>query len=174
MINKLVSAVIVAAFSITAVAAQTSAVANPQIPFPAQFFTGGLNYNSQTSPEVTGYVAYAPVINQSSGLYSYTAVDVTSVTKHPFRVQTQISTGAAKWIGTFSGFDWFALGAAGAAFNTNAANTATNIGAALSTGVFATKPLGKKGVFLTLTGKMLYSSTGGIQGPFGIGLGWGK
>jgi hypothetical protein len=153
--------------------AQTqSAMTTPATPFPEQFLGGVVNFNQQTTPQITGDLAYAVRVN-NSGLYNYNAIDITSVSRNPFRLQTAPTSGVAQYVRTVGGFNLFALGTAGAAFSTNAVGAGTDAGAAFSGGMFATKAVGK-GWFMAVTAKVLYTTTGGVQYPIGIGFGWGR
>lgn len=155
-----------AVFSVSLAFAQ----ATPAVPFPDQFVSAGGFYNQANSPAASGFVSYAKKLSES-GIYSYTVIDITSVSKQPFRAQTTTETGLAQFIKSAGSFDIFTVGTAGAALSGTAAGT--NTGFALSGGALVTKAVGA-GWFVGASVRATYSTTGTLQYPVGLVVGWGR
>ena len=141
---------------------------------PDQFVGGGVHYNQQSSPNLSGFVGYAKKINADRGIYSYTLIRETSLTLKPkAQLQTSTETGAAWHVGKFGAFELFALGTGGIAAAGGVQGT--NTGFAGSGGALAVKQL-SGGWFIGASAWAAYSSIpgAGVSYPVGLVLGWGK
>ncbi len=143
-----------------------------QTALPQDYATAGLFYNSYATPHVTGYGAYATKIGTST--YSYSVVDVTSISVKPFRPQTSMTSGVATLLKTFGGVNIFGLATAGPSIAPAATGSGgTDVGFGGSAGFLAVKPL-KNGWTLDIPVRMIVSTIETKpQYVVGIGIGWG-
>ncbi|HXJ38749.1 MAG TPA: hypothetical protein VNH18_05695 [Bryobacteraceae bacterium] len=139
---------------------------------PDQIIVGGLHYDQQSTPNLSGFVGYGKHI--ATGTYSYTLIRETSLTLKPKpQLQTSTETGVAVHVGKFGAFELFGLATGGIAAAGSA--TGTNAGFAGSGGVLATKAL-SRGWFIGASAWAAYSSIpgAGVSYPVGLVIGWGK
>lgn len=146
---------------------------------PDQFVGAGLHYSQQSSPNMSGLVAYAKLVDRDHGVYSYSLIRESSIfvpntgktlAQRVQAMQTSTETGAAVHMPVrFGAFDLFALGTGGLA------STGPNTGIAGSGGVLATKGIGK-GWYIGLSAWAAYADIpgAGISYPVGLVIGWGK
>jgi hypothetical protein len=164
----------------TLVAISAFGQANAVTLYPQQFVGGGLNYNQQASPNLSGFVAYAHLVDKDHGVYSYTLVRESSIFvvgsgktlgQRLQSLHTSTETGAALHAGKFGAFDLWALGTGGIAAATTPDGAATGFSG--SAGGMATKGLGN-GWYIGLAGWYSYSGVAGSTYPVGLVIGWGR
>ncbi len=133
-------------------------------------YAGGISYNNSGTPAIAGTGLYARVLNDGSGTYAFTAVDVLPTNLKPFTVTTNFSAGIAQKVFTIGKVPIFVPTAAGVSFN------GTNTGWAWSTGALASIKLkGNWRVFPTVrVAKSNVSNGTGVQPIVGILFGWGQ
>jgi hypothetical protein len=141
------------------------AVPAPTANLPEDFVAAGVGWNQYAIPQINGWASYARRI--SSGMYSFTTYDVTSIRTRPFTAQTSTRTGIAMWLRSIGPVQIFGLGDAGAAIS------GSNIGGAFSGGGVIGIPLGGSGFRLVLGARVLKTSLSEMQTIYEAGFGWG-
>lgn len=135
---------------------------------PQQFVAAGVSWNQFASPQINGLLVYAKRLTSNNfPTYSYSAVNLLSVSRSPFRLLTTVETGVAQHLTTFGPFRIYGVGMAGLA----AADT--NSGYVVSGGGLALAGIGKGwrvGPYL----RVLKSSLSERQWAAGVMVGWGE
>lgn len=136
----------------------------------ANFYAGGLSYNSGASPAIAGTGLYSHLVNDGSGTYAFSVVDALPISTKPFTVSTNFSAGVAQKIFTIGKVTVFVPTAAGVSYN------GTNTGWAWSTGALISIPVKGNWYILPVARvqKSSVSDGAGYQPIGGILVGWGK
>lgn len=164
---------------IPAVMAQTAttppdpSVTPPLVEFTEVFAAGG-SWNQTGSPQFCFTAANAHRI--TTGVYSFTAVDVFALTnptpllpnQAKYTITVTPTTGIATQIRSFGKVRLFGIGTIGAAAG------GSQVGWAYSAGGFAYIPLGKGFSVIPNFRTVKTSLSGEFQGILGVMIGWGK
>jgi len=129
--------------------------APPATPAPiANIYAAGISFDSGASPAIAGTGIYAHLVNDGSGTYAFTVVDVLPASVNPFTVTTNFSGGIAQKVFSIGKVPIFVPSSAGISY------TGTNTGWAWSTGAMA--PIKIKGNWRIFPNvRVVKSSVGG-------------
>ena len=134
------------------------------------FFGGGVSYNNAGSPAVAGTAFFAKSVNDGSGTYAFTAVDLLPNSLKPLTVTTNISTGIAQKVFSIGKYNVYAPITAGLSFQ------GSNVGWAWTGGGLV--PIKVKNNWYIVPSvrfaKSSVSNGTGYQLIPGIAVAWGK
>jgi hypothetical protein len=139
---------------------------------PRQFAGAGASWNQFSSPQINGLLVYAHRLTGNEyPTYSFSAINLLSVSRNPFKLLTTTETGVAQYLTKFGPFSVYGLGTAGMAAVGTAEGTST--GYVLGTGALALagfKGGWKVGPYL----RVIKSSLAERQWAVGVMVGWGE
>lgn len=138
---------------------------------PANIYAAGISYNNAATPAVAGTALYTRLVDDGSGTYAFTAVDVLPTSAKPFTVTTNVSAGVAQKVFSLGSVPIFVPTSAGVSFS------GSNTGWAWSTGALAAIKLGNGNwrIFpMVRIAKSNVSNGSGVQPIVGILIGWGQ
>lgn len=139
---------------------------------PTQWAGAGATFNQYAAPQINGVVAYARRLTSNPyPTYSFSAVNILSVQRQPFRVMTTTETGIAQYATKFGPFSVYGLGTVGLAAAGNSDGTTT--GAVFSGGGMAVAGIGKGWTVGPLV-RVIKPTIGDKQFAVGLLIGWGK
>jgi hypothetical protein len=154
------------AFSAAAFAQQPADVAPP---YPANWYGAGAAYNRFAAPQINGFASYAHLLSFNAlkfPIFSFTSMDVSSVSAKHFSAQTSVRSGIATVLKRKGPL--FLMGLANAGVAT--AGQATG-GAFSGGGMLVIAPVKTKGWSLIFGARVLHTSIGGTQAVYEFGIG---
>lgn len=139
---------------------------------PQQWAGVGASLNQYAAPNTNGIMAYARRLTANEHpTYSFSAVNLLSVQRQPFRLMTTTETGLAQHVTRFGPFDVYGLGMVGLAAAGNAEGTAT--GATFSGGGLALAGIGRGWSIGPLV-RVIKPTISERQWAVGLMVGWGQ
>ena len=139
---------------------------------PDQFAGAGMSFNQYAAPQINGLLVYAKrIVGADYPTYSFSAVNILSATRVPFKLMTTTETGIAQSVGQFGPFSVYGVGTAG--LSTAGETGGTGTGYVLTGGGLALAPIRggwRAGPYL----RIIKSSLTDRQWAVGLMLGWGK
>lgn len=140
--------------------------------YPQQWAGAGLGWNQYAAPQINGLAAYArQLAGGEHPTYSFTLLNVASVSMRPFRVMTSEETGIAQHALRFGRFDVYGLGTAG--ISQAGAADGSSAGFVFGGGGLAMAPIGRgwtAGPYV----RVFKSALADRQWQIGLLVGWGK
>ena len=137
---------------------------------PQNFYALGASFNPGANPKIAGNFLYGHLVNDGSGTYLFSDVDLLPNTLQPFTVTTNIGAGIAQKVASFGKYEVWVPSAAGVSINGGNTGWQWNGGAAV------TIPF-KTNWFLLPNVRFLKSSVSngtGYQLIAGVDIGFGK
>jgi hypothetical protein len=139
---------------------------------PQQWAGAGASFNQYAAPQTNGIMAYARrITGDEHPTYSFSAVNLLSVERQPFRLLTTTETGIAQHVTKFGVFDVYGLGMVGLAAAGNADGTSS--GAVFSGGGLALAGIGRGWTVGPMV-RIIKPTISERQWSIGMIVGWGR
>ena len=154
------------------IAQTTTSVENPVAAPLTNLYGAGVSYNQSGTPGIAGSALYAHLVNDGSGTYAFSVIDLLPNNSKPFTVSTNIGAGIAQKVVTIANVPIFVPTAAGIGI------TGSNTGWSWSTGALAVIPVKNHPNWKIMPNvRVVKSSVSGgtaYQPIVGMQFGWGK
>lgn len=171
MMKKFALAVLL--FALPALAQTTPPAPAPATPIQ-NFYAAGVSYNGTASPQVAGTALYAHSLNDGTGTYAFTAVDLLPETANPFTVNTNIGIGVAQKAYTIGKVPIYIPAAAGISVNGTNTGWQYNFGALALIHLKWSKCSSCYILPTVRANKSSVSNGSGLQPIIGALFGWGQ